>query len=216
MKNKRKIYKYPKDRKAWNKGLTKETDERVAKGVEKLNIIRKNRTVWNKGLTKETDERVKKNGESVSKTMKKKILEGIFTPSKHTKEFLIRTSIRQSLHNSGGKSKWYEVANKKVQGTWERDIALILEILNIKWIKPKNIKDSWKYLINNKIKHYTPDFYLKDYNIYLEIKGYWWGNDKEKMKEIALQYPDRKIVFIEKKEFYKIKNNNKEIFNYIN
>lgn len=46
-------------RTAWNKGLTKETDKRVAK----LSEHQKGRTSWNKGLTKEMDERVKKNAE---------------------------------------------------------------------------------------------------------------------------------------------------------
>jgi hypothetical protein len=41
----------------WNKGLTKETDERVGTQGKKGQIV------WNKGLTKETDERVKKGGE---------------------------------------------------------------------------------------------------------------------------------------------------------
>ena len=52
-----KISESTKGRPAWNKGLTKETDERI-----------KSRTAWNKGLTKETDERLAKIGEKVSKT----------------------------------------------------------------------------------------------------------------------------------------------------
>ena len=43
---------FQKGHKAWNKGLTKETDERI-------------KSVWNKGLTKETDERVKRIGEKL-------------------------------------------------------------------------------------------------------------------------------------------------------
>ena len=38
----------------WNKGLTKETDERVATAAEKM----RGRTPWNEGLTKDTDERI--------------------------------------------------------------------------------------------------------------------------------------------------------------
>ena len=45
-----------KNRLPWNKGLTKETDNRIKDG-------------WNKGLTKETDERVKRIGEKVGETM---------------------------------------------------------------------------------------------------------------------------------------------------
>jgi len=62
-----------KGQKAWNIGLTKETDERVRRGSDKLkgqkrseeqrnnlSISCMGRKAWNKDLTKETDERVKK------------------------------------------------------------------------------------------------------------------------------------------------------------
>jgi 5-methylcytosine-specific restriction endonuclease McrA len=58
--------------KAWNKGLTKETDERVKKCAANM---KKTKTkgfyeAWNKGLTKETDERVKQYGKKGSKSKK--------------------------------------------------------------------------------------------------------------------------------------------------
>ena len=43
----------------WNKGLTRETDERVRRGTEKFRTL----PVWNKGLTKEIDVRIRKYGE---------------------------------------------------------------------------------------------------------------------------------------------------------
>ena len=39
----------------WNKGLTKETDDRVARTANKL----RGKPVWNSGLTRETDPRIK-------------------------------------------------------------------------------------------------------------------------------------------------------------
>jgi len=44
----------------WNKGLTKDTDERVKKAGERL----EGRISWAKGLTKDTDERIRKRTES--------------------------------------------------------------------------------------------------------------------------------------------------------
>ena len=54
---------------AWNKGLTKEIDKRVAKYAENVSKyqLENPRPVWNKGLTKETDERVAKLAASVSR-----------------------------------------------------------------------------------------------------------------------------------------------------
>ncbi len=48
----------------WNTGLTKETDERVAKAAKSMI----GKISWCKDKTKETDERLKKLGEKVSKT----------------------------------------------------------------------------------------------------------------------------------------------------
>jgi len=43
---------------SWSKGLTKETDVRIAKASEKISASLKGCVTWNKGLTKETDSRV--------------------------------------------------------------------------------------------------------------------------------------------------------------
>lgn len=119
----------------------------------------------------------------------------------HTEEFKEELSISQSLKNRGGKCKWFNVGGQKVQGTWEKNIAEYFTKRNIEWIKLKIKKDIWKYTMNNKIRSYTPDFYLPYFNIYLEIKGYWWGRDKEKMELVIQQNPDKKIIIIEKNKY---------------
>jgi hypothetical protein len=48
--------------------------------------------------------------------------------------------------------------------------------------------------------YYTPDFYSEKYNKYFEVKGYWWGNDKEKMEKVINQYPNISIEIIRKKD----------------
>jgi hypothetical protein len=60
-----------KGKRSWAKGLTKETDERIAKGAKATSIGRKKAfdegkiRIWSKGLTKESDERVAKMAESI-------------------------------------------------------------------------------------------------------------------------------------------------------
>lgn len=111
-----------------------------------------------------------------------------------------RLSERMSQHNPGGKSKWYEVSGKKVQGTWERNFALYCNENNIAWDRCK----PWKYVLDGKIKSYTPDFYLPAFDLYVEIKGRWWGNDRAKMDAVIEQHPDKKILIIEKQEYSKL------------
>lgn len=62
----------------WNRGLTKETDERVKRSSEKLHNGYSNGTYknWCEGKTKENNDTVKKIAEANSKYMKKKHQEG--------------------------------------------------------------------------------------------------------------------------------------------
>ena len=121
-----------------------------------------------------------------------------YGPNRPGEEARKALSIRQSLHNSGGRCKWYEVAGQKVQGSWERDIASKFEEIGVKWIKPKIHSDILHYELNGEVRSYTPDFYLPDYDLYIEVKGYWWGNDKSKMNAVMKQHSDKKILIVEK------------------
>ena len=47
-----------------------------------------------------------------------------------------------------------------------------------------------------KIKHYTPDFYLVDYDFYIETKGLFIASDRAKHLLIKEQHPDLDIRFI--------------------
>jgi hypothetical protein len=60
--------------------------------------------------------------------------------------------------------------------------------------------------LNGKVRRYTPDFFLFDYGIYIEVKGYWWNNDREKMRLSMAQNPDKKIIIIEKDKYEMILN----------
>lgn len=166
----------------------------------------KGRIPWNKGLSAKSDIRVRNNGIAVSKTVRAKVLNGTYIPRIMGPAGRKKVSVMQSLHNNGGKCKWYEVNEIKVQGTWERDLALKMVELGIKWYKPKTNLDIFRYKLNEKDKSYAPDFYLPDYNLYLEVKGYWWGNDKDKMKAVLEQHDNLKqnIKLIRKELFKKL------------
>lgn len=124
-----------------------------------------------------------------------------FGPNKPGLEARQKLSIRQSINNSGGRCKWYEVSGQKVQGTWERDFAIELDRRQIKWYKLKIHSDIIHYILDDKQKSYTPDFYLPDFGFYIEVKGYWWGRDKEKMKAVTSQNPNIDIRIVEKQQF---------------
>jgi predicted nuclease of restriction endonuclease-like RecB superfamily len=129
---------------------------------------------------------------------------GSFLGKKHSTETKQKISEKLSINNKGGRAKWYDVAGQMVQGTWERDLASKFEQLNIRWLKLKTNKHTLKYEMNDRVRSYTPDFYLPDYEVFVEVKGFWWGNDKEKMKTVLNSHPDKTIMIVEKEEFQEI------------
>lgn len=90
------------------------------------------------------------------------------------------------------------------RSSWEANYA---RYLNFKGI-------NWKYEpIHFKLKNgttYTPDFLLIDYNEYVEIKGYWRDDAKEKFIMFKEQYPEVKIKLVEENEYKNILKENKE------
>ena len=153
---------------------------------------------WNTGLTKETDLRVKKYSDAqIGKA-------GSFTGKTHSVETKEKISKKLSVNNKGGRCKWYIVAGQSVQGTWEQNAALKFEELGIKWTKLKTNQHTFEYEMNGKTRCYTPDFYLPEQDVYLELKGRWWGDDKEKMSLVLEKYKDKKIVVIEKDNYEKL------------
>lgn len=141
-----------KGRKSWNSGKTAKDDPRIAKYA---NTCRENyksgkNKSWIAGLTKETDERLLKTSQKISKTTKERAKEGTW-------------------HLSFSKSRIIEYNGVKFLGSWEVKFAQYLDSKNIKWERPKK---SFNYIFESSNHSYLPDFYLPDYDLYIEIKGY--------------------------------------------
>lgn len=158
--------------------------------------FKKGNSAWNKGKTKETDIRVSMNGKAVSDRIQEKIKSGTFSANKMGAAARERLSEIQSLHNRGGKCKWYEVAGQSVQGTYEKKFAESLELAGIDWVKVKTHNHIFKYEKKGKISSYAPDFYIPSMNLYVEIKGYWGSGDRIKMECVRSQHSDKKLVVI--------------------
>lgn len=90
-----------------------------------------------------------------------------------------------------------------MDSSWELIVAKYLDSLNIKWIRNKN---SFNYECDNKIHKYFPDFYLVDYDYYIEVKGY------ERKRDLAKYSSLKNLIIIRSNEINKIKNNTYNIF----
>jgi len=82
-----------------------------------------------------------------------------------------------------------------MDSTWEVVMATKLDELDITWVRDPNMK--LKYVTRGgRKRNYIPDFYLPDYDMYIEVKGYWTDRARHKMKDIIKRNPG-KICILE-------------------
>lgn len=148
---------------SWNKGLTKETSEKVKNISEKTSKTNKLNGNWCKGLTKETSEKIRKSSEKIRDFALKNSNEKYIT--KHRKDFTYEKDGRIII----------------LQSSYEVIVAKELDKNNIKWIRPEPLP----YIDQEGIRRkYYPDFFLSDYDVYLDPKNnYLEEKDKYKIKE---------------------------------
>ena len=84
------------------------------------------------------------------------------------------------LENKNPHVKWFVVDGIKVQGSWEFKVATKLSDLGIKF--------SRRRLKYDNARTYTPDFYLDEYDIYIEVKGWLRDSDVVKYKKVLLEH----------------------------
>lgn len=113
-----------------------------------------------------------------------------------------------STKNVSGRVKNYNYNGKTLKGTWEVEIAKLLDENNIVWTN--NITPI-PYYWNNDWHLYFPDFYLPDFDSYIEVKGYQRERDT-----IKWSYVKKPIIVIKKLEIKLLLEHKKNILDYIN
>lgn len=77
---------------------------------------------------------------------------------------------------------------------WEANIARLLNLFHIKWIhQPQTF--------NLQTQKYTPDFYLPEYDLYLEVKNFLGSYSKERDEKFRRIYSDIHLVLLLKEEY---------------
>jgi hypothetical protein len=77
-----------------------------------------------------------------------------------------------------------------LRSTYEIRYAGILNSLNIDW------EYEIPFYIDKLNSIYHPDFYLPDYDLYIEVKGYWSDNCINKIKEFNKQYNNIHLIIV--------------------
>jgi hypothetical protein len=159
---------------SWNKGLTTETSESVRIGRDKAKETRQENPPKPKEWT--DDER-----------------------KRHSEIMLLAAENHPDSYNGSynrGFCKSYEYNGVKLIGTWEVAFAKYCDENNIKWIQPRTpFKYEW-----NGLRSYYPDFYLPEFDMYVEVKGL------EKDRDYAKWSVVNNLIVIRQKEIDEIKS----------
>lgn len=142
--------------------------DRIESRIEGFN--NRGRIAWNKGLTKDVDDRLKQRGINLSERYKNGELIGSFTGKHHTQESKDKLKEAAIKNNLGGHPYRKNISYKgnTLDSSLEYDLAVILDKQGIRWERCSR----FDYVDNNQKQHtYTPDFYLPDYNVYLDPKN---------------------------------------------
>lgn len=80
---------------------------------------------------------------------------------------------------------------------WEANFARILNLLDIKWIYQAKTFDLGNHT-------YTPDFYLPQHDVWIEIKNFLSDYSKKRDEKFRECYPDSNLILILKKDYLKL------------
>ncbi len=131
---------------------------------------------WSKGLTKENNNSLKK----LSDTLKLKYqTQETIKHTDKTKKLLseiILERYKNGWQSTAGRCKKLDYHSEiagdiKVDGGWELATAKYLDSINVNWVRNKKRFKYWNS-IKNMESTYCPDFFVIDWNKYIEVKGY--------------------------------------------
>lgn len=135
---------------------------------------------------------------------------GTFKGKTHSVETkLIMCQQKNALYQSGweptcGRCKKYDyessIAGKiKVDGTWELKVAKYLDFIGVEWNRNKK---RFSYLKKDgRLSTYQPDFYIKTWGTFLEVKGY--ETELDKLKWSQFKEP---LIIWKRKEIENLEN----------
>lgn len=84
---------------------------------------------------------------------------------------------RKTWHNSFARCRRQTYKGIMFDGMWEVMLAMWFDEHNVLWSRNH---DAFPYTFEGKQRKYIPDFYLRDIDCYVEVKG--WRTDKDLAK----------------------------------
>lgn len=86
---------------------------------------------------------------------------------------------------------------------WEANMARLFNFLNVKWVYQPKVFDL-------KTQTYTPDFYLPEYNTYIEVKNFLWKYSKIRDAKFRKLFPKENLMLILKNDYLLLERKHSE------
>ena len=94
-----------------------------------------------------------------------------------------------------GNGEYYK--NNWMRSSWEIVFAKFLDLSGYKWLYEPKAFDLGETT-------YTPDFYIPEWDLYIEIKGWWRDDAKIKFNAFKKKYPNKNIKVLRKKDLQEL------------
>lgn len=152
-------------------------------------------------------------------------LRNILHPKKHTKETKKKMSLshvglkhsyetrkkmsisktKQLLQHPTARNKFRKDLGHRVRSSWEANFCRILKYF-------KEPYDYEKHTFKlNEIERYTPDIYLINQDIFIEVKGYLYSHGKLKIDKFREKYPEKKLIVVDTPIYKRLKEEYKPL-----
>ena len=149
------------------------------------------------GMSTATLTAAKKRGDLIIRSRSEgNSLAKITKPYKHSRETKQKLSKIRSKNLNGNAfySKRFVYNGITLDSSYELKVAQCLDENSISWIRPKSLK--WND--NGQLRRYIPDFYLPDYDVYLDPKNDYLIKKDERKIRLAEDYNNVKIFVLDK------------------
>lgn len=146
------------------------------------------RQAWNKGLTRFTDERVSQYSASLNHRIASGTPHGFATLTANQRQAIAKEGgkVGGGYRENAGHSKKFKVLDSYgkmvcLQSTYELRCSELLEQANIRWCRPRALQYDGS-------KNYFADFYLPEFDVYLDPKNAYKAKlDQEKIEKVREQ-----------------------------
>lgn len=107
------------------------------------------------------------------------------------------------MHSNRGRVKQIIHDNIKFQGQWEVDFYVWCKLNNI---STQRCTEWFTYEYNGTTHRYNPDFYLSEFDMYAEVKGYETERDRLKWEYLTNKH-HKVLCIVDKRSIMSVKNN---------